>query len=340
MLMPGRSYSIANTNYRYGFNGKEKDNGISSLTDYDYGFRIYNPAIGKFLSVDPLDREYPFYSPYQFASNSPIVKIDIDGLEGGLPKVIGKTYAKLIHLRSDQIEENIQSLKGIGLSQKYLKKLLGAEELSLTMYDVDRAVSQLNTAAGRGGNTTIGFGHLVHYGAIGSTQYDKDALIKEGQYQNGQITVPEAFSILSGDLRERMDILNREKRSNKITDVDQDVTDLFMDLIFNTGNAIKAMRIYKTRGVFGLDLGLRLNNGDKGAIKSVNNERKNMRLDLIKNALESENLRRSIDDPREASKNKKTENIAFKLIRLTNGHILLLEFKTKLFEIIKIYLLT
>ncbi len=25
---------------------------------YDYGFRIYNPNIAKFLSVDPLDREF------------------------------------------------------------------------------------------------------------------------------------------------------------------------------------------------------------------------------------------------------------------------------------------
>ena len=26
--MPGRKYSIANTNYRYGFNGKENDNEV------------------------------------------------------------------------------------------------------------------------------------------------------------------------------------------------------------------------------------------------------------------------------------------------------------------------
>lgn len=55
---------------------------------YDYGFRIYNPAIAKFLSVDPLTASYPELTPYQFASNTPIMFIDIDGLEGGLkPKV-------------------------------------------------------------------------------------------------------------------------------------------------------------------------------------------------------------------------------------------------------------
>ena len=80
MVMPARSFT-ASGNYRYGFNGKGKDNNINSLTDYDYGFRIYNPAIGKFLSVDPLTQKYPYYSPYHFAGNKPIKCIDLDGTE-------------------------------------------------------------------------------------------------------------------------------------------------------------------------------------------------------------------------------------------------------------------
>ena len=37
--------------------------------------------IARFLSVDPLSPEYPMLTPYQFASNTPIVAIDVDGLE-------------------------------------------------------------------------------------------------------------------------------------------------------------------------------------------------------------------------------------------------------------------
>jgi len=81
-LQPGRSYAQNGTGYRYGFNGKEQDSEIKGTgNQYDYGFRIYDPRIGKFLSVDPLTSKYPFYSPYQFAGNSPIGAIDIDGLE-------------------------------------------------------------------------------------------------------------------------------------------------------------------------------------------------------------------------------------------------------------------
>jgi len=61
----------------YGFNGKEKDGEVSGEgNSYDYGFRIYNPRLGRFLSVDPLFRSYPWYSSYHFAGNKPIWAID------------------------------------------------------------------------------------------------------------------------------------------------------------------------------------------------------------------------------------------------------------------------
>ena len=81
MITVGRSWE-AGTEYRYGFNGKESDSetyGDGNI--YDYGFRIYNPRIGKFLSVDPLQKKYAWYTPYQFAGNQPIWAIDLDGLE-------------------------------------------------------------------------------------------------------------------------------------------------------------------------------------------------------------------------------------------------------------------
>ncbi|WP_166437314.1 RHS repeat-associated core domain-containing protein [Niastella caeni] len=80
MGMEGRKYANGNK-YRYGFNGKEQNNETSSTTTYDYGFRIYTPALGRFLSVDPLTKKYPELTPYQFASNTPIAAIDLDGLE-------------------------------------------------------------------------------------------------------------------------------------------------------------------------------------------------------------------------------------------------------------------
>jgi RHS repeat-associated protein len=81
MQMPGRKYA-ANGSYRYGFNGKENDNEVKGEgNQQDYGMRIYDPRLGKFLSVDPIARQYPRYSPYHFAGNNPIRNLDLDGLE-------------------------------------------------------------------------------------------------------------------------------------------------------------------------------------------------------------------------------------------------------------------
>ncbi|MCK6650065.1 MAG: hypothetical protein L6Q66_10455, partial [Bacteroidia bacterium] len=90
--MPGRTspfqtsvsgMSDGSDSYRYGFNGKENDfepkNGQG--TQQDYGMRIYDPRLGKFLSVDPLQKDFPWWSPYHFAGNSPLENIDLDGLE-------------------------------------------------------------------------------------------------------------------------------------------------------------------------------------------------------------------------------------------------------------------
>jgi RHS repeat-associated protein len=80
--MPGRTYR-ATTSYRYGFNGKENDNEVKGVegSQQDYGMRIYDPRLGRFLSVDPLAYSFPYFTPYQFSGNMPIAAVDLDGLE-------------------------------------------------------------------------------------------------------------------------------------------------------------------------------------------------------------------------------------------------------------------
>lgn len=77
MQMVGRIFNTGG--YRYGFNGKEND---QETGDQDYGMRIYDTRLGRFLSKDPLAYKYPMLTPYQFASNRPIAAIDLDGAEG------------------------------------------------------------------------------------------------------------------------------------------------------------------------------------------------------------------------------------------------------------------
>jgi len=78
--MPGRVYSP--TSYRYGFNGKENDNEVAGTGNWqNYGMREYDARVCRFISVDPLTKKYPELTPFQFASNTPIMGIDLDGTE-------------------------------------------------------------------------------------------------------------------------------------------------------------------------------------------------------------------------------------------------------------------
>ena len=68
---------IANKNL---YNDKELfDDG--GLNWYDYGFRNYDPQIGRFTQLDPLTDKFPELTPYQYASDEPIGNVDMDGLE-------------------------------------------------------------------------------------------------------------------------------------------------------------------------------------------------------------------------------------------------------------------
>ena len=89
------------TGYRFGFNGKENDNEVKGTGNHqDYGMRMYDTRLGRFFSVDPLTKLYPWYSPFQFAGNKPIWKVDIDGLEEGeLPRTV--YHAKIDNVNAD-----------------------------------------------------------------------------------------------------------------------------------------------------------------------------------------------------------------------------------------------
>jgi RHS repeat-associated protein len=89
-----RSMPWFNNVYQYGFNGKENDNEVKGTgNQLDFGARIYDPRIGRWLSTDPLQQKYPDFTPYNFVANNPIYLVDPDGkvirihyMEGGKNK--------------------------------------------------------------------------------------------------------------------------------------------------------------------------------------------------------------------------------------------------------------
>ncbi len=107
--MLGRIYTSSDQDYNLGFNGKYKSDEVKGAgVHYDYGFRIYDRCIAKFLSVDPLTKSYSILTSYQFASNSPNSAIDLDGLEAWI--VIFEKYGEndpIINLVFDNAVQNM-----------------------------------------------------------------------------------------------------------------------------------------------------------------------------------------------------------------------------------------
>jgi RHS repeat-associated protein len=66
--------------YRYGFQGQEEDQEMWEGA-VSYKYRVEDARLGRFFSVDPLTKEYPFYSTYAFSGNRVIDSFELEGLE-------------------------------------------------------------------------------------------------------------------------------------------------------------------------------------------------------------------------------------------------------------------
>ena len=80
MIMEGRS--DMGGDYRYGFQGQEKDDEVKGEgNSVNYEYRMHDPRVGRFFAVDPLTSKYPHNGPYNFSENRVIDGLELEGLE-------------------------------------------------------------------------------------------------------------------------------------------------------------------------------------------------------------------------------------------------------------------
>jgi RHS repeat-associated protein len=124
MLMQGRQVQNNYQNYRYGFNGKENDDeakGQSNQVAFEN--RVYDPRVGRWLSIDPLQKKYPAESPYSFVSNNPVFYADKDGRDKiTTVTTIGKDGTKTILTIRDKTQFDYVMDANLNGGYNYLKR--------------------------------------------------------------------------------------------------------------------------------------------------------------------------------------------------------------------------
>lgn len=150
----------AKSGYRFGFNGKENVNEIYGNGNFqDYGMRDYDPRIARLnLRVDPLTKEYPWYTPYQFAGNTPIQAIDLDGAEPESVIQAFYTYGVMtIKPERDDPNGKVQQVKVRSVSFKYTEA--AAHLLSLVSGVSVADIKKVNIKNASGTLTPAPFGN-------------------------------------------------------------------------------------------------------------------------------------------------------------------------------------
>lgn len=143
--------------YKYKYNGKElqDDNiGGNQLNVYDYGARNYDPALGRWMNIDPLaDNTHNFeYSPYNYVKNNPIVFIDPNGEDWFYYKKEGEKDASWNWQEGSTYKHKYSYVGEDGKKQNKTIELKGAEAVIVFEGSRDEKLGAGNNLFGKGAN--------------------------------------------------------------------------------------------------------------------------------------------------------------------------------------------
>src|SRR5690554_4269172 len=195
MVQKGYNSNIVGTENNYQtYQGQEinKELGLNWLS---FKYRNYDPAIGRFMSIDPLTEEYVDWGPYVFSGNRVIDARELEGLE---PKKVKDLWNSAVNLYKST---DIKSIS-LGLSFGFKISNSGAtgsvSEFEYNIQDNTFSYSALNGFLGIGDSENAVTGEVDV--AYSSKNFDneeseggflrgKGTIIKDGDKDTGEVAV-------------------------------------------------------------------------------------------------------------------------------------------------------
>jgi RHS repeat-associated protein len=190
--MEGNWNGAASAN-KYQYNGKEWNDDFG-LGWNDYGARMYDPAMGRWVAVDPLAEKMRRHSPYNYTFNNPTRFVDYDGTVPDSPCPTGDC---------DPLPSDAQVTSGSGRQQvrqatdKAIKEQTGNRGTAdLIEVDTDN-LSDVSNATGSA--TTQGKIDDGTFGFDDKIQVSVDHEVKKGTLELAQtITTSDKTTVASG----------------------------------------------------------------------------------------------------------------------------------------------
>ena len=134
---------------KFKYNGKEQQHQEfsdgSGLEWYDYGARIQDPQIGRWMTIDPHSEKYMSGSPYNYASNDPIILIDPNGKDAVIYDEKNKKVATFHHNKV-RVEKGMDKSQALVSFKAAIKQTDGKTN---TYKDIFNSKSIVNVHVGK-----------------------------------------------------------------------------------------------------------------------------------------------------------------------------------------------